>query len=176
MLSDWQMFERMHNGWTRGLPFTVCGNGSLPENTENVRRTLPEWCTKYRIRTVNDAGAGDLAWRRGMVWDVIYRPFDLIPREQSVTRIDITTETLPACDLILCRMVLNHLDAPRIDMAIERFRRAGTYLAATQFHGENLPQRSPQFMRLDLRGRLGEPLESVQDGPEPICSLALWKL
>ena len=175
MLSDEAMLERMQNGWRAGRPFTVCGNGSLPSATENVRRTLPAWCAKYGIRTVNDAGAGDMRWRDGIAWDVEYRPFDLIVRDPAVTQIDITTQAMSPCDLILCRMVLNHLDATRVGMALEQFRKSGRYLAATQFDGPQ-PQRSPQFKRLDLRDWLGVPIEAVRDGNESDCRLALWRL
>jgi hypothetical protein len=176
MLSDADMRARMVKGWKMGLPFTVCGNGSLPSATENIRKTLPKWCEKYQIQTVSDAGAGDMKWMAGIVWDVTYRPFDLLPRSPEVREIDITAKRLPKCDLIVCRMVLNHLDAERIDLAIAQFRKAGKYLAATQFDGDKLPKRSPEFTRLDLRARLGEPIERVQDGKEAICSLALWRL
>lgn len=176
MLTDAEMYERMANGWRAGKPFTVCGNGSLPHATRNARRVLPIWSARYGLKVVNDAGAGDMRWREGMVWDVEYRPFDLIPRDPSVVAIDITTGTMPPADLVLCRMVLNHLDAPRVSLALERFRASAPYLAATQFNGRDLPQRSPQFKRLDLTHWLGEPLESESDGTEPECRLALWKL
>ena len=116
---------------------------------------------------------------KGVDWKVDYLGFDLIPRVDGVIRADITTMALPDCDAILCRMVLNHLDQERIEMALNLFRGSATYLIATQFDGDKLPQRSPQFTRLDLRVApylLGEPLERVQDGAEDICSLALWKL
>ena len=176
MLTDEQMLERMRNGWRAGRPFTVCGNGSLPDATAVIRGWLPEMCTRRGIRSVVDAGAGDLKWSVGMKWDVRYQPFDLIPRRPEVKHADITRDVLPPCDAILCRMVLNHLDGARVDMALERFRQSARYLIATQFNGENLPQNSPQFMRLDLRGRLGEPLESVRDGREEACRLALWAI
>lgn len=176
MLTDEQMFERMRNGWRAGWPFTVCGNGSLPDATAVIRGWLPEMCSRYGIRSVVDAGAGDLKWSSGMEWDVRYQPFDLIPRRPEVKQADITRDVLPPCDAILCRMVLNHLDGARIDLALERFRQSARYLIATQFNGENLPQNSPQFMRLDLRGRLGEPFESVRDGREEACRLALWAI
>ena len=175
MLSDDEMRTRMEKGWRAGKPFTVCGNGSLPGATSNVRRVLPIWCAKYGFRVVNDAGAGDMFWCAGMRWPVEYRPFDLIPRSLLVTRLDITSETMPAADLILCRMVLNHLDAPRVTMALERFRASAPCLAATQFDGPQ-PQRSPQFKRLDLRDWLGEPFDETPDGTEGDCRLALWRL
>lgn len=180
MLSETEMYERMQHGWRAGLSDgTVCGNGSTRANTKNIRAWLPQLVKRYGIKTVCDAGAGDLHWMHGMHWDVEYLPFDLIPRRDSIQKIDITTQHLPECDMILCRMVLNHLDEMRIQMALHLFRQSGTYLCATQFDGDKLPKRSPQFTRLDLRNPpygLGEPLARVQDGAEDICSLAFWKL
>lgn len=176
MLTDGEMLARMAGGWPGGLPFTACGNGSLPASTANIRAALPQWATKYQLRTVNDAGAGDLRWRDGMIWDVVYRAFDLVPRVDGVICHDITAAELPPCDLILCRMVLNHLDDQRIDAAIRLFRKSSRYLAATHFENPEFPDISPQFRRVDLRQRLGEPLEMVQDGNEGQCRLALWKL
>lgn len=182
MLSDADMHERMAKGWRMGLPDgTVCGNGSTMANTANVRAWLPQIVDEYDFTTINDAGAGDLHWVRKVQWGrpIAYRAFDLIPRVASVAALDITRDVMPPCDAILCRMVLNHLDEPRILLALELFRCSARYLIATQFDGENLPKRSPQFTRLDLRGEpygLGKPLDSVQDAIEPACSLALWRL
>jgi hypothetical protein len=176
MLTDKEMHDRMANGWRAGQPFTACGNGSLPDATTNIRRWLPEICARRGIVTVCDAGAGDLQWMAGMTWDVDYRPFDLVSRHLLVTQRDITRDPLPTCDAILCRMVLNHLDEERVGMALTLFRRSTRHLFATQFNGEDLPQRSPQFTRLDLRQWLGEPLESVADGREEPCRLALWAI
>jgi hypothetical protein len=177
MLSDEDMRARMSKGWRAGYPETECGNGSLRRNSILSRAAIPQWCEKYGISKVCDAGAGDLHYARGIAWNVEYSAFDLFPRWPEVTEIDITTQALPQCDAILCRMVLNHLDRPRIEMALEQFQRSSLFLMATQFNGEDLPQRSTQFMRLDLRDfGLGEPLEQVQDGAEAWCSLALWEL
>lgn len=179
MLSDTDMRERMVKGWRAGRPETICGNGSLRAHSILSRAALPEWCERFGITTVCDAGAGDMHYVRGVDWKVEYRAFDLIPRVGGVGFKDITTEALPQCDAILCRMVLNHLDEPRILNALRLFRSTALYLIATQFNGEDLPQRSPQFTRLDLRNApygLGEPLEKVQDGTEPECSLAIWAL
>lgn len=180
MLSDEAMFERMAKGWRGGIPDgTICGNGSTLAHTKNVREWLPRLVDQLGIRSICDAGAGDMHWISRVEWSVDYRPFDLIPRQREIERIDITTQALPECDAILCRMVLNHLDEERIQMALRQFRRSAVYLIATQFNGEDLPKRSPQFTRLDLRKEpynLGEPLESVQDGAESICSLAVWDL
>lgn len=179
MLSDEQMYERMAKGWRAGNPETICGNGSLRGCSERSRRAIPQWCEKYGIKTVADAGAGDLHYTNGIDWDIVYMAFDLIPRKPSVSKLDITTQQLPACDAILCRMVLNHLDPERILMALGLFRQSAKYLIATQFDNQKWKSDARQFCRLDLRHepyRLGQYLESVQDGAEESCALCLWKL
>ena len=166
-----QLLERFTRGWKAGLPLTECGSGSLPENTANARAALARWCKQYSLLSVNDAGAGDLVWLRGIEWNVFYRAFDLVPRHMTVLPLDISTETLPPCDLIVCRWVLNHLDPARVDSALALFRQSGSYLAATQFDGGRRC-----LGHLDLRGQLGPYLDAVPDAGVPGCSLALWRL
>lgn len=169
----------MEKGWRGGLEDgTICGNGSTLANTAKIRAWLPELAERFNFVTINDAGAGDLHWIKRVQWQrpVAYRAFDLIPRTDKVTALDVTRDPMPTCDVILCRMVLNHLDPDRIALAIGLFRRRARYLLATQFDGETLPQRSPQFKRCDLRPLLGPPIEVCRDGPEPECRLALWLL
>ena len=132
-LTDEQMLERMANGWRMGKPFTVCGNGSTLEATENARLWLPRIVEKYGIESVVDAGAGDMAWIGLVQWRVRYTPIDLIPRRPEVAKWDITTELLPLADAILCRHVLNHL-AERLPQTVALFMRYGAkYLIATQY-------------------------------------------
>jgi hypothetical protein len=178
MLSDADMYERMEKGWRGGKPETVCGNGSLLVNTAKARTWLPDVVKRFDIHSLCDAGAGDQWWIQHLVWNISYTPYDLIPRSPHIHKLDITREAMQPCDAILCRMVLNHLDAERIMMAIPLFRQSARYLIATQFPRDQ-PQRSIQFARLDLRHEpynLGEPIEQVQDGGEPNCTLALWSL
>lgn len=173
-LSDEQMYERMANGWRMGRPFTACGNGSTLEATAKIREWLPRIVEKYGIRSVVDAGAGDMAWLPYMKWDVAYQPFDLIPRSPEVAQIDITTELLPRADAILCRHVLNHL-AERIEQTLQNLLNSGsTYLIATQYdRGRTLTK---QFQRLDLRPWLGDPLDAINDALDDEQTLAIWKI
>jgi hypothetical protein len=176
MLSDREMYNRMVRGWRGGLAEgTVCGQGSRRANTRAISVWLPHFCRKYKVESVCDAGAGDLHWVKRLQWDVKYQAFDLIPRHPDVKRLDITTEVLPACDAILCRMVLNHLDDERVEMALELFRQSATYLLATHFVGGG-EQRDAAFTRLDLTRWLGEPFTWCQDGHEKNCTLAAWSL
>ena len=175
MLSNKEMYERMAKGWRGGLnEGTVCGQGSTKQNTKNVSVWIPDVCKRLNIQSICDAGAGDLHWINGLDWDVDYRAFDLIPRHPEVIKLDITTELLPVCDAILCRMVLNHLQE-RVEMTLNLFRQSGKYLIATHFSGGGI-QRERQFNRLDLEKYLGKPLEMCRDGHEANCHLAIWEL
>ena len=178
MLTDSEMHARMAKGWRAGNPETICGNGSTAKHTAEIRAWLPGLVDRYDIRSLNDAGAGDRYWIKKVAWSapLAYRPFDLIPRSPDVTQIDITREAMPRADAILCRMVLNHLDDVRIEMALGLFKKSAVYLIATQFDGDKLPKRSPQFTRCDLRRWLGDPIERCHDGNEPECHLAVWEL
>lgn len=174
MLTDDAMYDRMAKGWRAGQPETVCGNGSTMSATRNAREWLPRACQRYQIRTLNDAGAGDMAWIRKVEWDVDYQPFDLIPRLPEVAKLDITREIIPPCDAILCRMVLNHLQERIVETTDLIKRSAAKYLIATQF--DDAPSRTIQFQRLDLRLYFGDYIDSVQDGNEGECKLALWEI
>lgn len=177
MLTDEEMHQRMAAGWSGGKKGgTVCGCGSLPRYTQAARRALLKWTAKYQIQTVNDAGAGDLKWKEGFKWPVDYRAYDLIPRHPDVVQLDITTQAMRPCDLILCRAVLNHLDEGRMLLALEQFKKSGTYLAATQYAKTEEQPHPLSFWRLDLRKLLGPHLEVVEDLNVPEGQLALWDL
>ena len=176
MLSDKDMYERMAKGWRGGIPDgTICGQGSTKRNTSIITGWLPDVCKRLNIDSVCDAGAGDLHWIKRVPWDVDYKAFDLIPRHPEVQKLDITTERLPECDAILCRMVLNHLDDFRVEMALDLFAESADYLIATHFAGGGV-QRDAQFTRMDLTRWLGEPIEMCRDGHEENCQLAVWRL
>jgi len=161
---------RLAQGW--GSKETRCGRGSMIEHTVSVREYLPGLVTRYGVQSVCDAGAGDLNWITHVAWDVEYRPFDVVIRHPSVTLLDVTANLLPKCDLILCRMVLNHLKAEHVKRAIALFQQSGRYLLATQCVPEKL--NTGNFVEYDLRNYgLDEPLESF---PDAHGDLALWRL
>ena len=109
----------MKKGWRGGLgEGTPSGRSSLRQYSANIGVWIPGVLKDYNIQSLNDAGAGDMHWIRFFKLDVDYKAFDLVPRVAGVTRHDITKDELPKSDAILCRMVLNHLDVPRIDRAL----------------------------------------------------------
>jgi hypothetical protein len=169
-LSDRERFAR---GWGSGGKETRCGAGSTIASTAHIRPLLRPLFDEYGITSICDAGAGDLNWIRHVnLIGIDYRAFDLVPRHPDVTEWDILEQPLPACDLILCRAVLNHLNDPQVHAAIGLFKRSATYLLATHFP---LAARAyTDFDPLDLRDYgLGEPLAALRDHPG---ELTLWRL
>lgn len=172
--------KSMAKGWGGGLSDgTPCGSGSTLENTQNVRKWLPVVFDRYAIRSVCDAGAGDLHWISKVPMDGIdYRAFDLVPRHEKVERADITAQILPKCDLILCRHVLNHMAPHQVFDALDLFSDAARFLIATQHpKGVKDMRNLGAFNGWDLSDEpfgLPEPLETIDD-----CNgyqLSLWRL
>ena len=166
---------RFARGWGSGKSDgTVCGFGSTLKATEVIREWLPSVVRTFDFRSICDAGAGDLHWIARVVWPAgtVYQPYDLVVRHPFVQELDITAELLPECDLILCRYVLNHLNAEQVERALWQFQCAGRYLLATQFPSDD---RTPgDFHEYDLRTfGLGEPLTTH---PDARGELALWSL
>lgn len=162
---------------------SVCGPGSLFHNTEAVRAALIDWTGRYGIKTLVDAGAGDIFWIRSLFPEftnqgLAYQAFDREALVPEVNQLDYTRELLPECDAILCRHSLNHNDFDGVIRALELFRRSTTILMATQFsEPQPAKAKAPGFTRFNLAiapFNLGEPLELVKDAKD--TSLALWRL
>ncbi len=169
-----ELEREFKKGWRGGLADgTPCGRGSTIANTKVVLEWLPRICEAWEFQSVCDAGAGDLHWIQYIDWSADYRPFDVVPRHPDVKELDITKEVLPACDVILCRMVLNHLGQGRTDSVLDLFRQSSKYLIASRYDNTGMAEIRP-FRDLDLN--LGEPLAECPDGHEPGCYLSLWEL
>jgi len=164
----------MQKGWRGGLADgTPCGGGSTIASTAAICAALPALVARYGIASICDAGAGDQHWIGRVDWPVNYRGFDLVPRKTGVTQIDICETALPACDAVLCRHVLIHLDPERIRKALTLFRKSATFLLASQYDNAPAFDAGNQFNPTDLRPLLGEPIERIADTGS---DLALWQL
>ena len=149
----------------------------MPVHAAQARVWLPSVFTRYDLRDVVNAGAGDLNWWPALRESVRVQHFDLIPRHPLVEKLDFLVEPLPECDVVVCRHVLIHFDPVRVRLALERFREVAPYLIASTYTP------GQQFKGLDctlydLREVLGEPIESTLDAQQVGREqrLALWKL
>lgn len=178
--SEDDFLRGMKSGWCGGGDETKCGSGSRLEQTVEVRERLPALVDQYDVGSICDAGAGDLNWIRHIKWPYSmssYHAFDLFPRHPDVRALDIRKEQLPTCDLILCRLVLNHMQAEDVVEALALFRKSARLLLATQDDGEHRLESFASYNDWNLTSEpfsLGEPLERIPDTKGR--SLALWKL
>ena len=103
---------------------SVSGPGSSLKNSKNIRRVLKKILEKHKISSITDAPCGDCNWIRNIFRNskVKYLGLDIVPELINKNKIkykdkknlnfkilDLTTNTIPAADLIICRDLLFHL-------------------------------------------------------------------
>ncbi|KAJ5701292.1 hypothetical protein N7488_008840 [Penicillium malachiteum] len=196
-LHDTGIFEW---GWPDQANDTVCGWGSSEQHTREVRSKLTKVLGDYHVRTVNDAGCGDLAWISMIdIGDVDYVGYDLYERTTwpelrkrgvKLNVLDITTQDTRPTDLLICRDVMIHLPNDLVLDTLKRFRRSALLLLATSYtsdqnpHGgefsnlKRMDRPSLRHKKLDLTlppFNLGQPLIRIRED-FPGKYLGLWNL
>ena len=152
------------NGW--GAMETRSGPGSTLYATQDLRAALPELFKQLNIRSLIDAGCGDLNWFADIIESLdLYLGYDIAPEvieyvlqwhgwrpRCAFKTADITHEILPAANAILCRHVLPHLPNTAVCKTLNHFRRSGArYLIATTRPGaQNTDTQPGNWRPLDL--------------------------
>ncbi|WP_426418994.1 class I SAM-dependent methyltransferase [Bradyrhizobium genosp. A] len=141
-------FERIQRTNLWGATTSVSGLGSEDRATAAIREALPGLLQRLGARSLLDAPCGDAGWIASIKLEVDYTGIDIVPsliaansaraaRGELRGRFlvaDITRDSLPRCDLILCRDCLVHLSFRNIARAISRFRASGAqFLLVTTF-------------------------------------------
>jgi hypothetical protein len=182
------------NGW--GSAETRSGPGSTLAQTEALRARLRETFGQLGIRSLVDAGCGELNWMSKISErQQLYLGFEIVeeivadlrrrfePRKNHFfNTADVSRDVLPAADAILCRDVLTHLSHPLVADALANFRRSGArYLIATTFpRGKNDPVRVGGWQPIDLCAppfNLPPPLRLIPEGLQNSGkSLGVWLL
>ena len=168
---------------------TRSGGGSEILRTRSVRAQLVGMLNKYKIKSVLDAGCGDWNWMSKIEFgEIRVSGCDIVKSvvsencEKYGERFfvaDLTKTPLPKAELILCRLVLNHLTFENIHKALENFKRSGAkYVLLTHYLDEkkNIDKSDGDWRPLNYRlppFEYPEPLETIQE--ESGC-LALWRL
>jgi 2-polyprenyl-3-methyl-5-hydroxy-6-metoxy-1,4-benzoquinol methylase len=147
-LSLQQRFQRIHDTNLWGAEASVSGLGSELDATATLRAELPPLLRRLGVTSLLDAPCGDAGWIARADVGVHVTGVDIVPdligrlRERAARGeisgdyhlADITSDSLPACDAILCRDCLVHLSFANIVRAVENFRRSGArWLIATTF-------------------------------------------
>ena len=143
-----QRFQRIHDSNLWGAAESTSGLGSELDATAVLRAELPRLFQKLQITSLLDAPCGDAGWIGNADLGVRYVGVDIVPglivRLQAGAAAgdiggdyhlaDITRDSLPRCDAILCRDAMVHLSFANIERAAANFRRSGaTWLIATTF-------------------------------------------
>jgi hypothetical protein len=143
-----QRFQRIHDSNLWGAVKSTSGLGSELDATAVLRRELPRLLARLGVTSLLDAPCGDAGWISQSGLGVSYVGIDIVPdlvgRLRAVAAAgdiggdyhlaDITHDSLPRCDAILCRDCLVHLSFANIERAIANFRRSGaTWLVVTTF-------------------------------------------
>lgn len=138
------IFDRIINsGYWRDHP---CGTGSLLENTENLRSQLPDVMRELGCVSLLDAPCGDYSWMSTVIWPqgFTYIGADVVSgmvqrlRQQwpavDFRHLDITVDTLPQVDIMLCRDCLIHFPWQAIRQTVANVVRSGIgFLATTSY-------------------------------------------
>ncbi|MEO5349542.1 MAG: hypothetical protein H7836_07850 [Magnetococcus sp. YQC-3] len=173
---------------------TRSGPGSTRRATTALREALRGVFGELGIRTLVDAGCGDLAWNAELTESLeLYLGFDLVPELVAHNRTlyerrknhffntaDICCDLLPRGDAILCRNILTHLPNAAIKQALRHFKRSESrYLLATTFpKRENQEITVGEWRAMDLTAppfSLPPPIRLVADGSHG-GHIGVWRL
>lgn len=117
---------------------SVSGRGSTLARAATIMVELPSLLNELHAATLLDAPCGDCNWmRHTKLGAVKYVGADVVPELVARNRrlyggegrtfvvLDMTKDTLPAADAILCRDCLIHLSFARIHAAVANFKKSG---------------------------------------------------
>lgn len=143
-----QVFTNIHASNFWGDSESVSGSGSNMVETNELMEILPVIFKTLNIKTILDIPCGDFNWMQNVnLLEIIsYKGADIVhslieKNQRSNNRsnvsfevLDLTSDVLPAVDLIFCRDCLVHLSNENIFQAIKNIKVSRTkYLLTTSF-------------------------------------------
>lgn len=191
-----RLFTKIHQENRWGAPETRCGSGSLLSATTDLREGLRGTLRQLGVRTLVDAGCGDVNWMALISEELdLYLGFDVVPeliahnrtllahRKNHLFQVaEICHERLPRADALLCRNTLTHLPDELGVQALRLFKRSeARHLIATTFPGAvNGNARLGHWHKVNLSAppfSLPEPLLLIPDGKaRHERFLGVWRL
>jgi hypothetical protein len=197
MLTNKDIFSDIYRNevWSHGNPtIPLSGPGSSVEYTENLRAKLPYILKTFNVKTLLDAGCGDLTWMSLLVndLDIKYIGVDVVESliEKHWTDFpdiefhvkDITTDSLPSVDMMLCRDCLFHMSYNDLFKTLHNFVNSHISFLFTTTHitrDFNFDIATGGFRLLNLMSEpfnFPEPLYSMYDSyaHHPPRNMAIW--
>lgn len=146
-----QLFNLIYSENLWGSEESESGEGSSLDGTLNVRKSLPEIFRAYNVKSIFDAPCGDFSWMSQVVsrsqvtyvgGDIV---LDLITKLQVENRLpnveflhfDLTRDTPPQVDLMICRDCLFHLSYEHGISVLKNFLDSGISYLLTTTHDIN---------------------------------------
>jgi hypothetical protein len=196
-----ERFEQIYatNLWAD--PDTRSGVGSSLDSTRVLRRELPNALRELGARVLLDAPCGDFAWMQHVdLTGVEYIGGDIVPaivaedqrKFGSDTRrfmtLDLTRDSLPDADVLLCRDCLVHLSYANIRAVFANIARSKIrYILMTSFpgRGDNRDVEDGDWRTLDFEAppfTLPKPVLTIveeceeEEGSYADKSLVAWKV
>ncbi|PYO48821.1 MAG: hypothetical protein DMD72_06555 [Gemmatimonadetes bacterium] len=174
-LKDLGLQERFARIYTTNLwsdPETRSGVGSRLDSTKVVRAKLPEALRQLKARVMLDVPCGDFGWMQHTdLTGIKYIGGDIVPSivEQNQRRyanesrhfmqLDLTRDSLPDADVLLCRDCLVHLSYANIRAVFANIARSNLgHVLMTSFPGrrDNYDVADGDWRALDFaRGMCG---------------------
>ncbi|RSL18000.1 glycosyl transferase family 2 [Edaphobacter aggregans] len=195
------IFKRMMTQFSLAGYESLSGPGSSLLATSEIRQRLPLLIQDLEVKSVVDAGCGDLHWMKRVKLAVQeYVGVDVIPSvvdsnqknscspNSRFITVDLTRQPTPKADLIICRDCLVLLSYEDIASVLRNFAKSGSqYLLTTTFanHAPNSELGTGRWRPLNLRRppfNFPEPLRIINEkcteggGNFSDKSLALWRM
>jgi hypothetical protein len=142
-----EVFRHIHQTNLWNGPDSVSGAGASREQILVLESRLPALLRELSAEVMLDLPCGDFSWMRFLELPVPhYIGADIVPElvsrhqaefgnaQRSFQVLDLTSDPLPAADLLLCRDCLVHLSFTDIRRAFENVNKSGIeYLLTTTF-------------------------------------------
>jgi SAM-dependent methyltransferase len=183
----------LHNRWDDSE--SLSGGGSNLLATQRIRANLPELFRTFGVRSVVDVPCGDFYWFKELKWELdkyigadIVAPLISRNNERFSTEkrtfivLDLTQNTVPAADLVLCRDCLIHLNNDMVIAALRNLAQSRiNYVLTTNYPDckENVEILAGQYRQINLTlppFNLPRPIDTIDDYADgiPFRQLALW--
>lgn len=199
--SSRETFRQIYRSRAWGNGESLSGPGSSVARVAAFKADLESLLRELQVHSLLDAGCGDFNWMKDLNAELAqYIGVDIVPEivsanqstHKSETRIflnlDITSDSLPQVDLIICRDCLVHLPFKSIVAALKNFHQSNsTYLLATSFPGlaKNADIQTGGWRQLNLMlppFNFPEPRNVIDEkrtlspGDQTVKYLGLWEL
>lgn len=196
------VFSRIYSdgGWHRAE--SRSGSGSTLEQTQIIRKALPNLIRKYRIETMLDIPCGDHHWMQHVEFpdSLNYKGADLVEdliadnaksfgaHNRTFVVTDIRCGPMPQVDLVFCRDCLVHFSFRDIILALGTIKKSrSVYLLTTTFpsRSDNADIKTGDWRPINLQlppFELAKPIDILNEactengGAYSDKSLGLWRI